>query len=335
MALTATAWGKTAIKVASTPGFVVNRVARPFYGEALRAYEEQVASPATIDAILRESGGFRMGPLELTDLIGQDINYASARSVWEGYGNDPRYMPSLTQGELVAAGLLGRKTGRGFYSYDGSDKPSADQAPPAPAPERVEVTGDWGPWEGLWSRLAEAGVAVERVASQDAPSAEVGDAILLPVTGPTATAHAAASGRPTVVLDLALDAATATRFAVAASDGCPDEALAQVVGLLQAGGAAVSVIDDLAGLLVARTVAMLTNEAADLTGRGVASPQDVDQAMKLGVNYPKGPLAWGDAVGARWACRLLDALGAHYGDGRYRPCPRLRRRAEGGGSLLH
>lgn len=137
VALTATAWGKTAIKVASTPGFVVNRVARPFYGEALRAYEEQTASPATIDAIVRESGGFRMGPLELTDLIGQDINYASARSVWEGYGNDPRYMPSLTQGELVAAGLLGRKTGRGFYSYDGSDKPAPQTAAPAPAPEQI------------------------------------------------------------------------------------------------------------------------------------------------------------------------------------------------------
>ncbi|MEP7159575.1 MAG: 3-hydroxyacyl-CoA dehydrogenase [Dermatophilaceae bacterium] len=333
VALTATAWGKTAIKVASTPGFVVNRVARPFYGEALRAYEERTASAATIDAVVRESGGFRMGPLELTDLIGQDINYASARSVWEGFGFDPRYSPSLTQGELVAAGLLGRKTGRGFYTYDGSAHPEPTSAAPTPAPSHIDVSGEWGPWEPLWTRIAEAGVDVRRGEPDGPPAARTAGASLVPVSGPTATEIAAACGRPTVVLDLALDVATATRLAVAPSDDCPTEALAEVVGVLQASGAAVSVIDDLPGMLVARTVAMLVNEAADVAARGVASPADVDAAMRLGANYPKGPLEWGDTVGARWIQNLLTSLGTHYGDGRYRPCPLLRRTALTGGKL--
>ncbi len=333
VALTATSWGKTAIKVASTPGFVVNRVARPFYGEALRAYEEQAASPATIDAVMRESGGFRMGPLELTDLIGQDINYASSRSVWEGFGFDPRYAPSLTQGELVAAGLLGRKTGRGFYAYDGSDQPEPTSAGATPAPSHIDVCGEWGPWEPLWTRIADGGVDVRRGEPGGPAAARTTGADLVPVSGPTATEIAAASGRPTVVLDLALDVTTATRLALAPSDGCPTETLAEVVGVLQSSGATVSVIDDLPGMLVARTVSMLVNEAADVAGRGVASPADIDAAMRLGANYPKGPLEWGDAVGPRWVRHLLTSLGTHYGDGRYRPCPFLRRVALTGGML--
>jgi 3-hydroxybutyryl-CoA dehydrogenase len=106
-------WGKVAVRVASTPGFVVNRVARPFYGEAHRLLEEGAADAAAIDAVMREAGGFRMGPLELTDLIGQDVNLAVSRSVWEGTGFDPRYTPSTYQRSLVEAGRLGRKSGHG------------------------------------------------------------------------------------------------------------------------------------------------------------------------------------------------------------------------------
>src|SRR5664279_2696173 len=204
-------WGKSAVRVTSTPGFIVNRVARPYYGEALRALEERAADPATIDAVLRESGGFRMGPLELTDLLGQDVNLAACRSVG--------------------------------------------------------------------------------------------------------------------ALDLLLEPATATRFAVAAADGGPPAQLAAAVGLLQATGAAVSVLDDLPGLLVARTAAMLVNEAADVVGQGVASAADVDTAMRLGVGYPVGPLEWGDRIGSARVVALLDALASAYMDGRYRACTTLRRAA--------
>lgn len=114
---TARAWGKTPVACADTPGFLVNRIARPFYAEAFAVYEEQGADPATIDAVLRESGGFRMGPFELTDLIGQDVNEAVTRSVWDGFFQDAKFRPSLAQRRLVEAGRLGRKSGQGWYAY--------------------------------------------------------------------------------------------------------------------------------------------------------------------------------------------------------------------------
>jgi hypothetical protein len=114
---TAAAWGKTPVHARSTPGFIVNRVARPYYAEALRLAQEGAADCATIDAVMREAGGFRMGPFELMDMIGHDVNFAVTHSVWRAFFHDPRFLPSLLQQELVDAGLLGRKSGRGFYDY--------------------------------------------------------------------------------------------------------------------------------------------------------------------------------------------------------------------------
>jgi len=334
VAAVATLWGKTAVRVSSTPGFIVNRVARPFYGEALRAIDEAAADPATIDAVLREAGGFRMGPLELTDLIGQDVNLAVGRSVWELFAQDPRYAPSLAQQALVDAGRLGRKTGQGFYSY------AKDAAAPVPSTaaraagvSKAQVAGDWGPWSRLWNRLADNGIEIMRTEGEVALAELPGGALLVPTDGRTATERSAGFGRPVVALDLALDPTTASRFAISASDSSPPELLAAVTGLLQATGAAVSVLDDLPGLLVARAAAMLVNEAADVVGRRVASAADVDTAMRLGVGYPIGPLDWGDRIGAARVVIMLDALGSAYGDGRYRACPTLRRAAWSGRSL--
>ncbi len=117
-------WGKTTVVAADTPGFIVNRIARPFYGEAIRIYEEGTADPATIDWAMREYGGFRMGPFELMDFIGNDINLAATTAVYEATNRDPRYKPSLTQQKLVAEGRLGKKSGRGHYDYgDNAQKP--------------------------------------------------------------------------------------------------------------------------------------------------------------------------------------------------------------------
>ena len=126
----ATRWGKVAVTAKDTPGFIVNRVARPFYGESLRILEEGVADVATIDWALKEIGGFRMGPFELMDLIGNDVNYAVTKSVFEGLYYDPRYKPSVIQRRMVEAGRLGRKSQQGYYDYrDGAAKPQPDAEP--------------------------------------------------------------------------------------------------------------------------------------------------------------------------------------------------------------
>ena len=212
-------WGKTPVHCASTPGFIVNRVARPFYGEGQRMLEEGLADAATIDACLR-SAGFRMGPLELTDLIGQDVNLAVGTSVWERTGNDPRYAPVQLQRDLVDEGRLGRKSGRGIYTY-------VDGHP-------TDATADE-------TRVAEL------------------------VGGPVRTDP------------------------------------------------------------VARTVAMLVNEAIDLVHRGEASAEDVDTAMVLGTSYPKGPVAWGREWGPERVRRILSELDEAYPGGRYRPSPALEK----------
>ena len=128
----ATAWGKTVVRSTATPGFIVNRIARPFYAEAWRVYEERAAAPQHIDAVLTGAGGFRMGPFALMDLIGHDVNEAVTRSVWSAFGYDPRFAPALAQRSLVEAGWLGRKSGRGVYPAGGAPAPAPALAAASP-----------------------------------------------------------------------------------------------------------------------------------------------------------------------------------------------------------
>lgn len=335
---TAKAWGKVPVHATSTPGFIVNRCARPFYGEGLRLVAERAASFATIDALMREAGAFRMGPFELMDLIGLDVNFAVTRSVWEAFFQDPRFAPSVLQQELVAAGYFGRKTGRGFYDYAATaTKALPHTEPPHARPGRLQVAGEGAVTAGLVARLREAGLVVEPVTADlaVAPAYLVVDgALLVPTDGRTATAIAAASGqRDCVVFDLAFDYQSCTRLALARGDRCSDGAWAACSGAVQAAGIAVSRLDDVAGLVVLRTVAMLANEAADAVAQGIATPRDVDLAMCNGVNYPRGPLAWADLIGAARIVSVLGHLHAHYGDPRYRTSPLLRRRAASGQPL--
>lgn len=214
-------WGKVPVQASDTPGFIVNRIARPYYGESLRILEEGIADVATIDWAMRTLGGFKMGPFELMDLIGNDVNYAVTRSVFEAMYFDPRYRPSLTQRRLVESGWLGRKAKRGYYDYrDGAVAPTATE----------------------------------------------------------------------------------------------DEVLGRAIR--------------------DRVLAMLVNEAVDAVQLRVASPADIELAMTKGVNYPRGLLQWGDAIGASGVLATLESLQQEYGEDRYRPSPLLRRAATSGGSLL-
>lgn len=330
---TAAAWGKSPVHTTSTPGFIVNRVARPFYAEALRVATEQSARPATLDAIMREAGGFRMGPFELMDLIGHDVNFAVTCSVFAAYFNDQRFTPSLMQQELVSAGFLGRKTGRGFYQYgEGAPSIAVESEAMQTAPSYVVIHGQGARIKELLSKAA-ASIKVERSGCPGVEDAllECGGATLYLTDGRTATSRAHHTNvANTVLVDLALDFSTASRVALARADQCSDAAFNAVVGFFQACGVAVSRIDDIPGMIVMRTVAMLVNEASDAVNQGVCDAQAVDIAMLKGVNYPKGPLAWADSIGLDGVVTVLDNLAAAYGEDRYRVSPMLRRKVHAG-----
>jgi len=331
---TAKAWGKQPVHARSTPGFIVNRVARPFYAESLRLLQEGAADCATLDALLRDAGGFRMGAFELTDLIGHDVNYAVTCSVFDAFYGDFRFQPSLVQKELVDAGRLGRKSGQGFYSYaEGAQRPPAAALHSPLTVEHCVVEGDLGVLQPLVERLRDNGLDITQ--REGRGLIQVGDATLALSDGRLASQRAREEGlRNLVLVDLALDYRSASRIAISWSADTTTEARDQAVALLQRAGLQVAAVADLPGLVVLRTVAMLTNEAADAVLQGVGSASDIDLAMRAGVNYPCGPLAWAEQIGIGYTLRVLDNLQRSYGESRYRPSLLLRRK-EAQGARLH
>jgi len=280
------AWGKVPVHAKSTPGFIVNRIARPYYAETLALLHERYVTPEQADAALR-AAGFRMGPCELMDLIGHDVNYAVTESVYAANYFDKRYVPSGVQRELVDGGLFGRKSGRGFYDYANG----APAAKPAGA-RRGEV---------------------------------LASAQLLVTDGRTAQQVAAETRqRDVAVFDWTVGPGGALAFAVA--DGASEGFAEQAAEVIAAAGYEPLRVGDAPGLVVARTVAMLVNEAADAVQQGVCEQAAADTAMKLGVNYPAGPFEWLEQVGTARVVALLGALAAHYGGERYRTSPWLVRR---------
>jgi 3-hydroxybutyryl-CoA dehydrogenase len=323
---TAAAWGKTPVHAKSTPGFIVNRVARPYYAEALRVLTEGGADCATLDACCREAGGFRMGPFELMDMIGHDVNFAVTNSVWRAFFNDPRFLPSLVQQDLVDAGYLGKKTGCGFYNYqDGTSKALPSTAPAQATPADIVIYGQTAAAQALAKRLQAKGLGFTQAQATGDTLATAGGATLRITDGRTATRCAFETNAPnTVLIDLALDYAKGTRLAIGVAAQCEASAANSAIGLLQAAGFAVSQLQDIPGLIVMRSVAMLANEAADAVNQGVCDASAVDVAMRLGVNYPCGPLAWADAIGLGKVSTVLSHLAHTYGEDRYRTSPLIQ-----------
>ena len=323
---TASAWGKTPVYAKSTPGFIVNRVARPYYAEAMRVITEGGTDAATYDACCREAGGFRMGPFELMDMIGHDVNLAVTRSVWNAFYNDPRFLPSLLQQDLVDAGFLGKKTGRGFYDYRADAvRPQAQTEAVQETPADIIIFGDSAAAKSLAARLQITQTRFSLSAAPGALVAKAGDAHIYITDGRTATQRAFETGvANTVLIDLALDYNKATRLAMSVAAHCGAASAAQATGLLQAAGLAVSRFNDVPGLALMRSVAMLANEAADAVNQQVCDAKGADAAMRLGVNYPCGPLAWADAVGLPTINQVLSNLGQTYGEDRYRVSPLIR-----------
>jgi 3-hydroxybutyryl-CoA dehydrogenase len=313
------AWGKVPVHARSTPGFIVNRIARPYYAEALALLLEQAATPRQLDACLR-AAGFRMGPCELMDLIGHDTNFAVTNSVYEANFFDKRYMPSLVQREMVDGGLLGRKSGRGFYRYP-------EDAPEPRAPARTlnvgmaTVHGEGAVADMLAERLPGS----PRASGSDWVGLQVGTGRLMLTDGRTAAECAEQCGVADVALfDRPLQGPTGA-LAYALAHGTSEDWQEQAPAWLRALGLEPERVADAPGLIVARTLAMLINEAADAVLHGVCSPEGADAAMKLGVNYPAGPFEWLARWNVAGVMAVLQALDAAYRGERYRVSPWLRR----------
>lgn len=313
-------WGKVAVTARDVPGFIVNRVARPFYGEAWRAWEEGAADAATIDFLARDLAGFRMGPFELGDLIGHDVNHASSVSVFSAYHGRTRFRPSLRQGQLVDAGRLGRKTGAGVFDYDGS------AATPAPSfipykDEKSSAALLAPAGSGLASALGAGGLRVETADDMGHDYALYGDVGVAVSDGRTAGLRSEEERRSFLALDWAADYGKAQALAYSASDGA---ARAAALEIAAATGRRAVEVADRPGMIVARTCAQLANAGFDAVRDQVATADDIDAAMLGGVNYPIGPIAWARRFGLSATVRFLGYVAAETGDPIYAPSEALR-----------
>lgn len=319
------AWGKTAVYARSTPGFIVNRIARPFYAETLALLQEQAARPEQLDAVLR-AAGFRMGPCELMDLIGHDTNFSVTQSVFEANFFDRRFTPSLVQRELVDGGLLGRKTGRGFYSYpEGAPALVATHTSALPANTQWVVHGSGVVADTLAMAVSQhlGGKAASRATSSHWVGLEVAGLQLHQTDGRPAwqVAKDACLKDVAVFDELPTVAGGALAFVCVGREDMSELATA----VLHALGYAPVRVADVPGLVVSRTLAMLVNEAADAVLQGVCTTEGANAAMKLGVNYPAGPFDWLNRMGRARVVAMLNALDACYGGERYRVSPWLQR----------
>jgi len=321
--------GHRAVVVADSPGFLVNHAGRGFGTEALRIVGEGVADFAAVDRILRDAAGFRMGPFELMDLTGVDVSHPVMESIYEQFYHEPRFRPSPIARQRMAAGLLGRKTGRGYYPY----KDGHMQAPPEPAVPAPR--GSRPLWVSPRDAAGHAAVAAALGGRAETGAKPPADAVcIVTPVGEDATTAALAEGldpRRTVAVDPMFAAGRRTLMTTPVTEaGARDAAHAA----LAADGTPVTVIRDSAGFVAQRVVACVVNVACDIAQQRIARPEDIDSAVTLGLGYPAGPLAWGDKLGPARVLAVLDAMQRLYGDPRYRASPWLRRRALLGVSLL-
>ena len=320
------AWGKTSVDAPNAPGFIVNRVARPYYAEGLRLLAECIAPAAAIDRLLREAGGFALGPFELMDLIGLDVNLAVTESVFHATAYDPRYAPHLIQQEMVRSNRLGRKSGRGFHSYE----KDAAQLPvicvdATGTPPQLRCSAQANLLQPLLKRLATAGVQMLLDDRLPDETFAFGDVRIALTDGRTAAERSAQDGgHALLLLDLARDFSTTTLLAATASPRAAAH-LPELAAALAQAGIALLALADVAGLVLMRAVCCLGNEAADVMTWTRTSASDIDTAMCLGTAYPVGPLAWVDAISVSRVVNVLTNLQAHYGEVRYRRAPALTR----------
>lgn len=314
--------GRTPVEVKDSPGFLVNLGGRAFTTEGLRLQQEGVATPVQIDAILKDCGGFRMGPFELMDLTGMDVNYPVSRIVFEAFQNDPRLKTTPDHKLLVDAGRLGRKSGAGHYRYDDAgtmvDPPSPDHAPDG-APATAVFVPEAEP--ALRPLVDEIGLASLDTDDGAAP-------VLATFLGEDATTFAVRTGcDPARLVAVDLSGDVSKRLTLMTAPGADAAALDAVAAAVARSGRKVTLIKDSPGFVLQRVRAMIANLGCEMAQMGLASPGDIDLAMKLGLNYPKGPFEIADEMGPAATLRIMERLQAITGDDRYRPSLWLRRRA--------
>lgn len=327
-------WGHTAVRAKDTPGFIVNHAGRGYGTEGMRLLAEGVATVPTLDNILRDTAGFRLGPCELFDLTGLDVSHPVMESIYHQYYEEPRFRPQGLTRQMLVAGALGKKVGHGFYRYgaDGKKEAIAEPVQETLRPDSIWLSQDRPDQaERIAVLVAAAGIPLE---TGKRPS----DNALCLVTplGEDATTCCMREGldpQRTVGVESLFD--LSRRRVVMTTPGTSEQYLAMACGLLGATGIPVSVIRDSAGLVTQRVVAHIINIASEIAQQGIADPLDIDRAVTLGLGYPVGPLAWGDLLGPTTVLTILKNLEQQTGDTRYRPSPWLQRRAMLGLSLLH
>lgn len=331
----AKAMGHTAVQAQDTPGFIVNHAGRGYGTEALRIVNEGVADFATIDRILRDQVGFKLGPFELFDLTALDVSHPVMESIYNQYYQEPRYRPSVITAQRMAGGLVGKKVGEGFYKYvDGK----AQVPPELPAPRVSEMPPVWvSPRASrrieLLQLLKDLGAQIETGASPSPTALSLVAPLGFDVT--TVAVVERLDPARTVGIDMLFDDAATRRRVLATNPATRSDMRDAAHALFARDGKAVSVIRDSGGFVSQRVVGNIVNIAADMCQQNICSPQDLETAVTLGLGYPLGPLALGNLLGPTNVLEVLFNMQTVYGDTRYRPSPWLRRRGAIGLSLMH
>ncbi len=320
--------GKEVVRVRDTPGFLVNQVGRGYTLEAVNIVGEGVATFAQVDQVMRAAAGFRMGPFELLDLVGLDVNHPATEMIYSQFYHEPRYRPSPLMDMRVGAGMLGRKSGEGYYLY-----PAESAAPPVSA--AAQASGPL-PACSVWvsSAVPEAGAAVRELVKSLGASLETGprpgeQALCLVTPIGRDASHAAAAEGLDPIRTVAIDAlfGLSTHRTAMATCVTGQEWRDAAQALFSADGVPVTMIRDSPGFIAQRIVAMIVNIGGALAQSRTASAADIDRAVTLGLAYPHGPLAYANVLGAGYIHLLLGGLYESFGDSRYRPALWLKRRA--------
>jgi 3-hydroxybutyryl-CoA dehydrogenase len=335
LAIFAKQMGHTPVQAQDTPGFIVNHAGRGYGTEALRIVSEGVADFATIDRILKDQIGFKLGPFELMDLTALDVSHPVMESVYHQYFEEPRYRPSVITAQRLAGGMLGKKVGEGFYRYDNG---VAQISPEPPTPQVEQMPPVWvSPRAARRSELLlllkTLGADIETGASPSPQALTLVAPLGFDIT--TVAVVERLDPARTIGIDMMMDDASTKRRVLATNPATRPDIRRAAHALFARDGKAVSVIRDSGGFVSQRVVATIVNIAADMCQQSICSPADLETAVTLGLGYPKGPLAMGNLYGPTNVLEVLFNMQTVYGDPRYRPSPWLRRRGAIGLSLLH